>query len=296
MKSKTIKIGTVHQCNCYMGSKTLHPLVSVIDLSDSNLTQQNIKLGFYAVLLRECRCGDFLYGRQYYDYSDGTLLFLTPGETIAIDNCLLPQKGRILAFHPDLIGCTSLGQNIQDYSFFSYHKNEALHISAREKQKVLECFDNIREELQHAIDCHSKTLITKYIELLLDYCIRFNERQFITRCEANKKLLTKFEKILNEYFEADRVKRNGLPSAEYCADLLQLSPSYFMDLLKYETGKNIKEHIQFKRIEIARQRLQTTHKTVNQIADELGYSSVQYFTRLFTKIAGCSPNEYRHPN
>ena len=139
-----------------MGSKTLHPLVSVIDLSDSNLTQQNIKLGFYAVLLRECRCGDFLYGRQYYDYSDGTLLFLTPGETIAIDNCLLPQKGRMLAFHPDLIGCTSLGQNIQDYSFFSYHKNEALHISAREKQKVSECFDNIREELQHAIDCHSK--------------------------------------------------------------------------------------------------------------------------------------------
>ena len=129
-----------------MGSKTLHPLVSVIDLSDSNLTQQNIKLGFYAVLLRECRCGDFLYGRQYYDYSDGTLLFLTPGETIAIDNCLLPQKGRMLAFHPDLIGCTSLGQNIQDYSFFSYHKNEALHISAREKQKVSECFDNIREE------------------------------------------------------------------------------------------------------------------------------------------------------
>ena len=228
--------------------------------------------------------------------SDGTLLFLTPGETIAIDNCLLPQKGRMLAFHPDLIGCTSLGQNIQDYSFFSYHKNEALHISAREKQKVSECFDNIREELQHAIDCHSKTLITKYIELLLDYCTRFNERQFITRCEANKKLLTKFEKILNEYFEADRVKRNGLPSAEYCADLLQLSPSYFTDLLKYETGKNIKEHIQFKRIEIARQRLQTTHKTVNQIADELGYSSVQYFTRLFTKIAGCSPNKYRHPN
>ena len=132
--------------------------------------------------------------------------------------------------------------------------------------------------------------------MLLDYCTRFNERQFITRCEANKKLLTKFEKILNEYFEADRVKRNGLPSAEYCADLLQLSPSYFTDLLKYETGKNIKEHIQFKRIEIARQRLQTTHKTVNQIADELGYSSVQYFTRLFTKIAGCSPNEYRHPN
>lgn len=297
MGNKTIKIGTVHQCNCYMGSKTLHPLVSVIDLSNVNLTQQSIKFGFYTVLLRECQCCDFIYGRQYYDYSNGSLLFLTPGQSIEMDeNKVLPQKGWMLAFHPDLISCTSLGQNIQNYSFFSYNPDEALHISAREKQKVLECLDNIREELQHAIDCHSRNLITKYIELLLDYCIRFNERQFITRCEANKKLIAKFENILDKYFETGRVKETGLPSVKYCADLLHLSPSYFIDLLKYETGKSVQEHAQLKRIKIAQNQLLTTDKTIARIADELGYPSVQYFTRLFTKIAGYSPREYRHPN
>lgn len=297
MENETIKIGTVHQCNCYLGGKTLHPLVSVIDLSNTQLMQQSIKVGFYTVLLRECQCCEYLYGRQYYDYSNGTLLFLTPGETIdAGQDKELPSKGWMLAFHPDLISCTSLGLNIQNYTFFSYAPNEALHISAREKQKIQECFDNIQQELQHAIDCHSKTIITKYIELLLDYCTRFNERQFITRCEANKKLLAGFEKILEEYFEKNLLKTKGLPSLKYCADLLHLSPSYLKDLLRFETGKTVQEHVQLKRIETAQKLLTTTDKPINRIADELGYPSAQYFTRLFTKMAGCSPNEYRHPN
>lgn len=292
-----MKLGTVHQCNCYLGEKTLHPLVSVIDLSNAHQVQQSIKFEFYTVLLRECQCDEFLYGRQYYDYSCGTLLFLTPGQALSNgkDN-VLPSKGWMLAFHPDLISCTSLEQNIANYTFFRYTPNEALHISAREKQKVIECFENIRQELQHAIDCHSKTIITKYIELLLDYCIRFNERQFITRCEANKKLLSRFEKILDEYFETNQMKSAGLPSADYFADLLHLSPTYFKDLLRYETGKTVQEHVQFKRFEIAQKLLQTTDKSISQIANELGFSSAQYFTRLFTKIAGCPPNEYRHPN
>lgn len=294
---KVMKIGTVHQCNCYLGEKTLHPLASVIDLSNAHLVQQSIKFGFYTVLLRECQCNEFLYGRQYYDYSCGTLLFLTPGQAIGgEEDNVLPSKGWILAFHPDLISCTSLGQNIPNYTFFHYRPNEALHVSAREKQKVMECLENIRQELQHAIDCHSKTIITKYIELLLDYCTRFNERQFITRCEANKKLLAKFEKILDDYFERNQMKKSGLPSLEYCADLLHLSPAYLKDLLRYETGKTVQEHTQLKRIEMAQRLLQTTDKPISLIADELGYSSAQYFTRLFTKITGCSPNEYRCPN
>lgn len=297
MEDKTIKIGTVHQCNCYLGEKTLHPLVSVIDLSNTQQVQQSIKFGFYTVLLRECQCCDYLYGRQYYDYSCGTLLFLTPGQALGNgEENVLPSKGWMLAFHPDLISCTSLGQNIPNYSFFHYNSNEALHISAREKEKVTECLENIRQELLHAIDCHSKTIITKYIELLLDYCTRFNERQFITRCEANKKLLVKFGKILEDYFERNQMKASSLPSLEYCADLLHLSPAYLKDLLRYETGKTVQEHVQFKRIEIAQKLLQTTDKPISLIANELGYSSAQYFTRLFTKIAGCSPNEYRCPN
>lgn len=292
-----MKIGTVHQCNCYLGGKTLHPLVSVIDLSNAHQMQQSIKFGFYTVLLRECQCDEFLYGRQYYDYACGTLLFLTPGQALGNGKeNVLPFKGWMLAFHPDLISYTSLGQNIPNYTFFQYTPNEALHVSAREKQKVMECLENIRQELQHAIDCHSKTIITKYIELLLDYCIRFNERQFITRCEANKKLLSRFEKVLNEYFETKLLKTAGLPSTDYCADLLHLSPAYLKDLLRYETGKTVQEHVQFKRIEVAQKLLQITDKPISLIADELGYSSAQYFTWLFTKITDCSPNEYRHLN
>lgn len=294
MKKEVLNIETVHQCNCCLGHKTLHPLVSIINLSKANLEQRTIKFEFYTILLIEGEAEEFLYGRKYYDYSNASLVFLTPGESIMIDNNkVLPPKGWLLAFHPDLLHRTSLGENIDNYSFFFYRLNEALHLSLREKTKAIECMSNIEEELQHAIDCHSKTLITRYIELLLDYCSRFYERQFITRCEANKTIIRRTEALLDEYIQSGMLKNGVLPSAEYCAKALHLSPHYFNDLLKFETGKSICEYAQQKRLLASKRLLLEQNNTVSMVAAKLGYPSVQYFSRLFKKITGIAPNEYK---
>lgn len=294
MKENVLNIETVHQCNCCLGHKTLHPLVSVIDLSKANLEQRTIKFDFYTILLLEGQTDDFLYGRKYYDYSNASLVFLTPGESIKIDRSkILPPKGWLLAFHPELLYRTSLGENIKKYSFFFYQLNEALHLSLREKTKAIECLCNIGEELQHAIDCHSKILISRHIELLLDYCSRFYERQFITRCEANKAVIRQTDLLIAEYIQSGKLKNNTLPSAGYCANMLHLSPQYFSDLLKFETGRNINEYFQHKRLEASKAMLMKPDNTVGMVAEKLGYSNVQYFSYLFKKITGITPNEYR---
>lgn len=289
-----MNIETVHQCNCCLGNKTLHPLVSAIDLSKANVMQRTIKFDFYTLLLLESECCDYIYGRKYYDYSNATLLFLAPGASIDMnDGKVLLQKGWLLAFHPDFLCNTSLEQHVRHCPFFSYSPNEALHLSLREKTKAVECFCNIEQELKHAIDCHSKVLISRYIELLLDYCSRFYERQFITRNEANKTILCKMDTLLDEYIRSGQLKTKILPTVKYCANLLHLSPRYFMDLLKFETGKNLDEYFQLKRIEIAKKMLSANENTVGSVAEILGFSSVQYFSNLFRKLVGVAPNEYR---
>lgn len=299
MGEKILKLGTVHQCNCCLGGKTLHPLISVIDLSKAQLSPHtDIKFGFYTVLINECKCEAHAYGQQYYDYSDGALFCLTPGETIDREKTKseFPSKGWILAFHPDLICGTTLGMNIDNYSFFSYQPTEALHLSLREKQTLLDLLNKIDQELQRYIDCHSKKIVSTYVELLLDYCTRFYERQFITRCEANKNIIERLDIIMDDYFETEKPQTHELLSAEYCADLLQLSSNYLCDMLKFETGKYFEEYIQFKRFEIAKKWLLDTDKAVNEISKELGFQSAQYFSRLFKKLTGFSPNDFRMPN
>ena len=276
-----MNIETVHQCNCCLGNKTLHPLVSAIDLSKANVMQRTIKFDFYTLLLLESECCDYIYGRKYYDYSNATLLFLAPGASIDMnDRKVLPQKGWLLAFHPDFLCNTSLEQHVRHCPFFFYSPNEALHLSLREKTKAVECFCNIEQELKHAIDCHSKVLISRYIELLLDYCSRFYERQFITRNEANKTILCKMDTLLDEYIRSGQLKTKILPTVKYCANLLQ-------------TGKNLDEYFQLKRIEIAKRMLSANENTVSSVAEILGFSSVQYFSNLFRKLVGVAPNEYR---
>lgn len=294
MKKNTLKIDTVHQCNSCMGNKTLHPLVSVIDLSKANLTDTSIQFKFYTVLLIENECDEYIYGRKYYDYSNATMVFLSPDESIQWDDKKpLPKKGWLLAFHPHLICGTTLDMHIDCYSFFPYRTDEALHLSLREKAKIVECLTNIEQELLHAIDRHSKTVISRYIELLLDYCTRFYERQFITRCEANKKILHQLELLLDEYIQSGKLESNQLPSAEYCSTILHLSPAYFNDLLKFETGKTIELYFQLKRMEVAKSMLIEKNGNVSQVATKLGFPSVQYFSKLFQKMTGKAPSEYR---
>ncbi len=294
MKKEILKIENIHQCNCCLGYKTLHPLVSVIDLSKTGLTQQVIHFDFYTVLLLEGGCEDFLFGRKYYDYSNATIIFLVPGQSIELNtNSLSSPKGRLLAFHPDLLCSTALGKHINDYTFFRYQPDEALHLSLREKNKALDCFNNIEEELCHAIDCHSKTLITRNIELFLDHCTRFYDRQFITRNEENQCILKKINLLLNEYIRSGQLQNGQLPSADYYGGLLKISPRYFSDLLKFETGKNTHEYFQLKRLETAKQMLLDKDTTVSQVVKQLGYPSIQYFSHLFKKITGIAPTDYR---
>ena len=251
--------------------------------------------GLYALFLKEVKCGNLIYGRQYYDYQEGTLVCLAPGQIIGMEDNgeVFQPKGWALVFHPDLIRGTSLGQHMREYTFFSYAVNEALHLSERERQLVVDSFLKIRHELEHAIDRHSKRLIAINIEMLLDYCLRFYERQFITRSHVNHDVLTRFESLLDRYFAEGRTQREGLPTVKYCAGELCLSPNYFGDLVKKETGKTAQEYIQFKLIDLAKERILDPEKTIGQVAYELGFQYPQHFTRLFKKVVGQTPNEYR---
>ena len=291
MKKEILNLETVHQCNCCLGNRTLHPLVSVIDLPKTGLTQQTVCFDFYTILLLETLSENILFGRKYYDYSNATVVFLTPGQSIEL-NEVPSLQGRLLAFHPDLLCSTPLEKHIGSYTFFYYSPNEALHLSLREKNKTLECLYCIEQELCHAIDCHSKTLIIRYIELLLDYCTRFYDRQFITRNEENQWILKKVDILLNDYIDSGQLHDGSLPSADYCAHLLKISPHYFSDLLKFETGKNLYEYFQLKRLETAKRMLSDKNNKVSQVVEKLGYPNIQYFSRLFKKITGIAPAEY----
>ena len=296
---KIIHIENIFQYNERVGVETLHPLVSVIDMSQARrLSHQRQTYGFYTVFLKEVKCGDMIYGREYYDYQEGTIVCLAPGQVIGFEDNgeVFQPKGWALLFHPDLIRGTSLGRNMKNYTFFSYEVNEALHLSEQERQVVVDCLRRIRHELQHGVDRHSKTIIAMNIELLLDYCVRFYERQFITRNEVNRDILVRFENVLDEYFVSDRPQQIGLPSVGYCAGKLHLSPNYFGDLIKKETGRTAQEHIQMKLIDLAKERVFDTGKSISEIAYELGFKYPQHFTRLFKRIVGQTPNKYRMMN
>jgi AraC-like DNA-binding protein len=199
-------------------------------------------------------------------------------------------------FHPDLIHGTSLGKHIQEYTFFSYQSNEALHLSEQERKIVLDCFSKIEYELERAIDKHSRKLIVSNIEMLLNYCVRFYDRQFITRDNVHKGVLEKFEDLLHEYFQSEKPQTIGLPSVAWCAGELNLSANYFGDLVKKETGKTAQEYIQSKVIDVAKEKIFDPGKSVSEVAYELGFKYPQHFTRLFKQKTGHTPIEYRSLN
>ena len=297
--SEIEKINHVFEYNDLMGVETLNPLVSVVDWSKCEpMYSSRLSYGFYAVFLKDIKCGDMRYGRHYYDYQEGTLVFLAPGQVYGIENhdTKVQPKGWALVFHPDLIRGTSLGRHIDDYTFFSYEVNEALHISEQERGVVMECLHNIAAELQHAIDKHSRMLIVSNIELLLNYCMRFYDRQFITRSNENKDVIVKFERLLRDYFRSGEPAESGLPSVRYFADKLFLSANYFGDLVKKETGRSAQEYIQQLLIATAKERLCDPSRSVSEIAYSLGFQYPQHFSRMFKKSVGLTPNEYRQHN
>lgn len=304
MEQPVIYYNTVSDYNNVCKQETLHPLVSILDLSKCPPrewkagTTVKMNFGVYAIFLKDVVCGDIRYGRDYYDYQEGTLVFVGPGQSwdVAYETSNYQPHGHVLLFHPDLIRGTSLGKNINEYQFFAYRTNEALHLSDKERQIVLDLFDKIKFELQQTIDKHSKKLISANIELFLNYCNRFYDRQFITRDHVNKGVLEKFEHLIDDYFASHKAEEIGLPSVGYCADQLHLSANYFGDLIKKEIGISAQEYIQNKVIDLAKERIFDPAKSISEVAYELGFKYPQHFTRLFKQKTGISPLAYRGMN
>lgn len=294
---KTLDLNNVDQYNKLYGFETFHPLISVVDLNKATRGVDTIRLnyGVYALFLKMEKSCDIKYGRGTYDFQEGTIVCFAPGQTAETTRTIgrIQSNAYGILFHPDLIAGTTIARNIKKYTFFSYDVNEALHVSEEERTIVLDCLRIIQMELEHNVDRHSKSLLATHIELLLGYCLRFYERQFATRKKTNLTMLARFESLLEQYFDNGIAETNGLPSVKYFADKICLSPNYFGDMVKKETGKTAQELIQEKIIETAKERIGESRDTVSQIAYSLGFQYPQHLCRLFKKRVGCTPNEYR---
>jgi len=297
-----LHIETISELNKIMGQEEpRHPLIGIIDFSKMDFAhQENLRIstGFYTVMLKNLCPGALRYGRNYYDFQEGSLFFMGPNQVVAMEDPDETQDvyGWGLVFHPELIRGTSLSTKLKDYNFFSYGVYEALHLSEQEKVKLTEIVRDIENELNQNIDKHSRTLIVSTLELFLNYCNRYYDRQFITRTETNKDILSDFEGLLDHYFQSDELQSLGFPSVKYFAEQLHLSPNYLSDMLKKETGKNGTEHIQLHVIDLAKDKLLSSTVSVSEIAYDLGFEYPQYFSKMFKKNTGMTPAEYRNLN
>ena len=295
---KIVNIRTVAEYNEYWGLENRHPLVNVLEGSQITRPIPNCRKNFdlYVIFLKDVMCADYLkYGRKEYDYQENTLVFVSPGQVLGYpaDGSTYQAKGWCLYFSPELLRGTQLGRHVKDYSFFSYDVSEALHLSLQERETIIDCLKKIDDEINNGTDKHSNTIIASAIELFLNYCNRFYDRQFITRKKANKDILSRFEELLDEYFASNKPQSYGTPSVAYFAEQLHLSANYFGDLIKKETGKSAQEYVQQKIMGTAKDMLANPEKSVSEIAYALGYQYPQYFSRAFKKVVGCTPNEYR---
>lgn len=300
-KEEIIHLDNIDAYNKIYGYETKHPLVTVVDFDSvvkNDLPEKcTLYYGLYAIFLKQTFCGDITYGRQPYDYQEGTVVSFAPGQVVKCNHRngdKLKAKPCIgLLFHPDLIRGTELGRDIRQYNFFSYDSREALHLSEEERGIFRECIRNIRTELNHSIDTHTKKLVCRNIQLLLDYCLRFYERQFITRQNVNRDVLSRFERLLDEYFDSQENMRQGLPTVKYFAERCFLSPNYFGDLVKRETGHTPQEMIQSRVISAAKDCLLGSDKSISEISYSLGFQYSQHFNRFFKRLTGQTPSEYR---
>ncbi len=281
-----------------------HPLVSVVDLS--NLDQRavasvdNVKVSsaLFGITLKQLEKGSLIYGRNRLDFQEGSLFFSAPDqigtlENLHFDKCTYNWG---LFFHPDLIHGTPLFSKISEYTFWKYDSNEALHLSEDEKQSLSIIVDSIKNEINRPIDKHTKNVLISGIELLLNHCIRYYDRQFVTREKYNKAVIDAINDYLSDYFTSSRLKQEGLPTVLQCAQYVNLSPNYLSDLLRKETGKSTQDHIHYHLLEIAKDRLLGTDDSIKEIAHYLGFEYPHYFSNLFKKKTGMSPTEYRRWN
>jgi len=301
----SFEINTIAQAHQSVGLPApKHPLVSVVKTADYQPTIdfRGLKVinNLYQISLKQLGCGNLTYGKNSYDYEQGTLVFTSPGQVTIFEGEVLTDNetnsGWTLAFHPDLIRKSSLSDKMSQYSFFNYEVNEALHLSDEELKTIEELLEKIVKEYSQNLDKHSQNLIVSNIELLLDYCTRFYDRQFYTRSNLNLDYVSKFEKLLMKYYNSNGVGNKGLPNVQYIANELNFSANYLSDLLKKETGKTAQEHIHLFVIEKAKNKLLNSKGSISEIGYSLGFEYPQHFSNLFKSKTGFSPSEYRNLN
>jgi AraC-like DNA-binding protein len=296
-----LRIKTISQYHQVMGlPKPEHPLVSVIDLETIRHSPGDepisLVFDFYSISLKRDFNAKIKYGQQQYDFDEGIMFFISPDQVFGIEaekGSVLKRSGWLLLVHPDFLWNTPLAKTIKQYEYFSYSVHEALHLSEKEETMVTNIMRNVQQEYHSNIDKFSQDVIIAQMELLLTYAERFYHRQFITRKITNHKILDRLEDLLTEYFNSDTLEKKGLPTVEYIAGSLNVSPNYLTGLLKVLTGQNTQQHIHNKFIEKAKEKLSTTNLSVSEIAYELGFEHSQSFSRLFKSKSGVSPLEFR---
>lgn len=294
---EAIKISSISQCNDLLHEKTRHPLISIIRL-DGGACLPSMQTELYAILLRNNTACCHNNGWKECDYCDATLIAFSPEKFIMADRSSILQtaKGYLLLLHPLLLKGTLLEEGIKKYAFFHFSPTEALHLSIRERNILCNEIEFLRSELNWGIDEYSRTILVNRLTLLLNYCLRFYKRQFITRHELNRELIVQAERIIESYFLPASSCRQKLPTVANIARTLNHSTDYLETLLIHETGYCSTEFIQIKRIEMARKQLMQTTKSIHAIACELRFPSTQYFCHLFKKLTGYTPLEYRLQN
>ncbi len=292
--SKILKVRSVDDYGSYLGCPARHPLVCVIDYAEVSPIRHSLNnYGVYALFLRDDVGVELDYGCGRYDYNKGTLLCVAPGQVGGKEDNgeRVSITGWALLFHPDLLRGTPLEKRIRDYSFFDYRVNEALHMSDREHDILVSLMRRMREELDNERDAQQDAILVGYIGLVLNFCQRFYNRQFQSREAENSDILVRFNRLLADYYEQQLQLKLGLPSVQYCADRLCLSPNYFGDVVKRTTGDTASNHIRRFVIRLAKNGL-SAGESVAQVADRLGFEYPQHFSRMFRRQEGITPSEY----
>jgi len=300
--TQPLRIKSISEYHQVMGlPKPEHPLISVINLEtvqrEPGNEPVNLVFDFYSISLKRNCNAKFRYGQQRYDFDEGVMFFMSPGQVFGIEvnkDVILKRSGWMLLVHPDFLWNTSLAKTIKQYEYFDYSVHEALFLSDKEETAMISILQNIRQEYQSNIDKFSQDIIIAQLELLLVHADRFYHRQFLTRKITNHKILDRLEELLIDYFNSDDLVNKGLPSVQHIAETLNVSPNYLSDLLKVLTGQSTQQHIHDKLIEKAKEKLSTSDLTVSEIAYELGFEHPQSFSKLFKTKTNFSPLEFRH--